>query len=351
MSTFGEISLQERTFLQESRLIRPFSAVAGVSCRGYSEPVQRRLTDFGIEKSFAKAAEPAKEQYGIDIGASTVRRITEQPGAQVLGNAAIIYGPARDTEVEQLTAQTDGSMVPKVEIDDDCDGDRRKTRTVGWKEVRLTLLYADGTVDPVYGITCGSPADVGAQRLAGAQTAGLGSHTRVHCVGDGAPWIANQMEEVFGGNGHFLVDFYHTCDYLDAASKAGSPTPESWFELSQARMKTGAIDAVYKSLIPYLVPREVDDNAAPVRACHRYLENRPGQLDYLHALENNLPIGSGRIESGHRHVIQERLKIAGAWWRVENADKVLALRVLRANGNWERLWHSRAAAARNELTA
>jgi len=41
-------------------------------------------------------------------------------------------------------------------------------------------------------------------------------------------------------------------------------------------------------------------------------------------------------------VIQERLKIAGAWWRVENADKVL---------NWQRLWDSRAAAARNELTA
>jgi len=32
---------------------------------------------------------------------------------------------------------------------------------------------------------------------------------------------------------------------------------------------------------------------APVRACHRYIKNRPYQLDYKAALAQGLPIGSG----------------------------------------------------------
>jgi hypothetical protein len=35
-------------------------------------------------------------------------------------------------------------------------------------------------------------------------------------------------------------------------------------------------------------------------------------------LAAGLPIGSGEIESAHRYVIQNRLKIAGAWWKMEN---------------------------------
>jgi len=45
-----------------------------------------------------------------------------------------------------------------------------------------------------------------------------------------------------------------------------------------------------------------------------------------------------------RYIIQQRIKIPGAWWKFENADKMLALRVTRANGNWENYWDSRKAA-------
>ena len=37
---------------------------------------------------------------------------------------------------------------------------------------------------------------------------------------------------------------------------------------------------------------------------YRYLNNRRDCLDYKSALKNDLPIGSGLIESGHRHVLQ-----------------------------------------------
>jgi hypothetical protein len=46
------------------------------------------------------------------------------------------------------------------------------------------------------------------------------------------------------------------------------------------------------------------------------------------------------------YVFQNRLKISGAWWKMENLRKMIALRVLRANGGWEDYWsnlHQQAA--------
>jgi hypothetical protein len=59
-------------------------------------------------------------------------------------------------------------------------------------------------------------------------------------------------------------------------------------------------------------PAEVAEENAPVRAAHRYLSNRADTLDYGAALQAGLPIGSGLIESGHKHVLQARLKLPGA---------------------------------------
>jgi hypothetical protein len=72
-------------------------------------------------------------------------------------------------------------------------------------------------------------------------------------------------------------------------------------------------------LSPHLEPPSVSNENAPVRAAHRYIRNRLDQFDYRAAIEAGLPIGSGEVESAHRYVIQERLKISGAWWRDENA--------------------------------
>ena len=55
-------------------------------------------------------------------------------------------------------------------------------------------------------------------------------------------------------------------------------------------------------------------------ACYRYLVNRPGQFKHREAISANLPIGSGEVESAHRYVIQERLKLADAWRHPANAQ-------------------------------
>src|SRR5947209_2028691 len=71
----GEIEIAEEVFTQGrgGPEIRPFSASAEVQCRGYSEGLQRAMTDFGAENAFAGAATKLKEHYGIEVPVSAVR--------------------------------------------------------------------------------------------------------------------------------------------------------------------------------------------------------------------------------------------------------------------------------------
>jgi len=55
-TTYGEISICESRFTKNNILDRPFSYSADIQCRGYSVPLQRRMTDFGADDSFAKAS-------------------------------------------------------------------------------------------------------------------------------------------------------------------------------------------------------------------------------------------------------------------------------------------------------
>ena len=93
------------------------------------------------------------------------------------------------------------------------------------------------------------------------------------------------------------------------------------------------------ALAEHLETEGTPDEEAPVRNGHRYLTNRTEYLDYPRALALGLPIGSGMIESGHRHVLHARLKKAGTAWLPDTADQIAHLRVLRANHQWLSLWN------------
>jgi hypothetical protein len=148
------------------------------------------------------------------------------------------------------------------------------------------------------------------------------------------------VSRAFGLQGEYLIDFYHLCEYLADAAEHCAPRVEreAWLEEQQGRAKESHITEVLEALTPHLEPACVSNENAPVRAAHRYIRNRLDQFDYRSAIEAGLPIGSGEVESAHRYIIQERLKIAGAWWKDDNAHQMLALRTLRANGDWDEYW-------------
>jgi len=324
--------------------LRPFSEAAEVECRGCSEALQRALTDFGADDSFATAAAKLSEHYGIEVPVSTIRTLTEKHGEAMRARQKPGGDLPEAAGVAMLIAEMDGSMVPVVETAESgaAEGarDRRKTRKLSWREARLCLVHEPGSVTPVFGATLGSVSEAGERLSVCALEAGAGSQTQFHGVGDGATWITEQMELRFGTQAHFLVDFYHLCQYLAAAGEvvAREEGKAAWLEEKKNWLRDNRWPDVLQALQPFLEEASIGDSEAPVRACFRYITNRSPWLDYKSALAAGLPIGSGEIESAHRYVLQIRIKIAGAWWKIDNLGKMLALRVVRANQKWEDYW-------------
>ena len=122
-----------------------------MKARGYSRRLQRVLTDFGAESSFARASERGREHYGIDAPVSATRAHTLRHARAIAGTSAPPAPPAA-----QLITQMDGSMIPIVTPG--AGADARRGKALSWCEARLCCARESESIHAVYGATLGSVA-------------------------------------------------------------------------------------------------------------------------------------------------------------------------------------------------
>jgi hypothetical protein len=335
------VEVSERIWQTDfSSYARLLGVTIGVEPRSRSKRLNRVLTDFGCEHSFAQAAARVNEHYGFVISVSAVRSATLQAAQKAKERMDAEYAePFRVIPAEGaafVVAQADGSMLCTVP-----EGlARNAKRPREWKEVRLAAAQSLGSSQTFYAATFGQVDLVGQRWGHCAKRAGWGLNTQIHAVGDGAEWIRLQTREVFGPEATFLCDYYHVSEYLAEAAEICCPNgPSRWRKTQQKRLRRGAVQKVLNALAEHKEPEGTPEEDAPVNNAHRYLNNRLDCIDYARAIAHGLPIGSGMIESGHRHVLQARMKKAGAAWLPSTAEIMANLRVLRANNQWASLWN------------
>ena len=329
------MALVEPSWRRGARHLRPFATQARVRCRGCSRRLQRALTDFGANSAFAPAAAKVQEHYGVSVTSERVRQVSLPHAGRLAQTTPPACTVLRAQGPAHLLAEADGTMLPIVDTSAAPPGaDQRRHRRVHWQEARVVAAQAHGATTTHYDATLGDVAEAGARwsRVAGA--AGWAMNTRIHAVGDGAPWLAHHAAVRFGTAGTYLLDLYHVCDYLAAVW----PGDQATLHRHRDALKAGQTETVLAALRDRQEPPETPADAAPGRAALRYLENRRDQLDYPAALAAGLPVGSGLIESAHRHLLQARLKLAGAWWTAPHAQAMIQLRVCRANHRWDAYW-------------
>jgi hypothetical protein len=311
-------------------------SAARVRSRSCSSLLQRRVTDFGADVPFSDVSKKLIEHYGITLCPEIIRKTTlnHAKKMQAFLSKKQEY-PSKG--VKQLIAEADGGMVPIVQTEEGAS-DKRKTRKVLWKEARLCFCREVDSVKASFRATLGSIEKLGDMWFSSALEAGIGEGTKIHCLGDGALWINEEVGRIFGKQGTYLVDFYHVSEYLAKASEGCSTKEKAkeWQVTQQEYLKEGNLYLVLQELEKHLYVQKNENES--VRECYRYLTNRLNQLNYLDAILNDLPIGSGEIESGHRHVVQKRLKRAGSWWKEDNAEVMLQLLTLRTNELWNSYW-------------
>ena len=356
LTTFGRIEVEASYFLcpRCHKGDCPFQRLTGIRCRGKSKALERALTDFGAEKSFAQASKQLREHYGVEVHPSSVRQVVERQAkrAEELVTAKhkeAVQEYLNEDHLRQgepwLIVESDGSKVRTGELFPGPEGELtpkrqipKRRRETQWREVRLSTVQRVGVEERLYGAILGTPEQVGEQMFALALLSGWGENTRVHGIGDGAPWIARQMKDVFF-NCQYLLDRYHLLEHLYDGAEALPPDyhlpKEEWVKQQIELIDSGEVKKVIASCNS-LSDGNKENKLSKLAG---YLEERQGYLDYVGARELGLPEGSGAVEGGHRHVIQERLKLPGTWWREETLNPMLALRTLRANNWWEEFWN------------
>ena len=86
-------------------------------------------------------------------------------------------------------------MIPIVEPDASRK-DKRKGKTLSWREAKICLAHAKGSQTPVYdGTIEGGVETAGRKLFACAVRAGFGATSHVHAVGDGRPGSSAKCEE------------------------------------------------------------------------------------------------------------------------------------------------------------
>jgi hypothetical protein len=302
------------------------------------------LIELGARTDFREAADLLERLTQLTVSPETVRQHTEAAGGglehaaqdasqQVLRTqeAAAPLDPAPG----QLVVETDGVMVRYQD---------------GWHEVKLGLVagQVDGELQaPSYLAARASPEHFGPRLLAEAARRGalevvawqrpppdrgLAQLRHVVLLGDGAPWIWNLAAEQFGERTE-IVDFYHASEHVwtvakalhdeaaDAAAWAGQQIT-ALHEHGSAPVRT----ALGEAHAPTSVAAEV------LRVERGYFRTNAARMAYPDFRAQGLPIGSGAIESGAKHVVQLRMKRPGARWSPVGAQGVLNVRCQLLSG-------------------
>ncbi len=308
-------------------------------------PLQKAIVDFGADVSFEEVTKKIERHYKVSMHKSTARAITLDHANNMLSNTQVLeksYSEKPNTTDKVLITQIDGGMIPIVDIDDDAMGDRRKAKKINWKEVRASCAYKHGNITRSYAATLEPIDRVKEQLRFLANLEGIPKKHPIHALGDGARWIQEMVESLFGSDANFTIDYYHLMQYVGgAATCCSSSDTEQWFKNIRTKLKESELDYVLNELREHM-EEGCGKGECLAAKCYQYMIKRTNQFDYKGALDKDLPIGSGTIESVIKWLVQRRLKISGASRKKDNAEKMLNLRAVRANNMEDAYWHQRS---------
>lgn len=88
-----------------------------------------------------------------------------------------------------------------------------------------------------------------------------------------------------------------------------------------------------------LKPEDYREEAvkAKVEDLKTYLDNNKDKMHYKQYKDKGYFIGSGAVEGGHKHVIQQRLKLAGMRWSRGGAQYIASLRTASKSDKWDKV--------------
>jgi hypothetical protein len=209
-----------------------------------------------------------------------------------------------------------------------------------------------------YGVTTGGVESFSMLAWATAVLWGVLSGRVVILIGDGAPWIwkwsREKLHRVLADGTKFLpveiLDFWHACEHLakarDALASRLAKGAGAWYERWKEALREGGVVRLIAELREHAPlaseekdPGTGDSPRAILERCIAYFEEHKERMRYDVFRANGYPIGSGAIEGTCKHLVKGRLDGVGMRWKSpEGIERILALRTLLFNNEWQSLW-------------
>ncbi len=295
-----------------------------------SGAMERRILDFGVNDTFASSAQRWRIHYPSSISENLVRRVVERVGRRC---------EAAHSEVTlQHACRPPPEQPPRVLVVA-ADGSMLLTREYGWREAKVAVVARGErileakqrrTVDDAryVAVLDGQPAFRAA--LAAALEAESADEAPLTVwLGDGAKenWTLASDLCPFAIQ---VLDLPHAVQNAMDCAKALLGEADPCLPLWEARIRqllhADSPDAAIRELLDCLELTTTDDELAALDRLIGYYRSNDKRMRYTEFREQGLPIGSGIVESAHRHVLQVRMKRAGQRWALPRARRMVRLR-------------------------
>ena len=280
---------------------------------------------------------------GLDASPSSLQR-----WSLALGEAALRFEREEVAEGKPLESRMylsiDGTGIPMRKEETEGVRGRQADGTSKTREAKLAVIYTAGGRDPETGAALkdrGSesfsclidsaaaasggrePSAFAARLDREARRRGLHDAGELVVVSDGAEWIRNACEEIFGCRKvTFVLDMFHALEYAADAVRAIHPAGaerDRRFEGIKADIMAGRAARVVRELEPFSARH------GEVAACCRYFRGNMERMRYDEYRARGIQVGSGVVESGCR-TFGLRLKRPGTRWSRRGANAMLALK-------------------------
>jgi hypothetical protein len=280
---------------------------------------------------YVNGSEVLEKLANVKVGGTQLYRITDLYGKGVedIVNAERTLTPLKPDEV--LYSEVDGSMV--------------LTREESWKEVKVGRFFKSGDCihagskqgwisNSQYVAHLGSSKEF--TRTMDDLLESFGKlDKRLIFISDGATWIKNWIEDAFP-KAISILDYYHACEHLHQFSSSfykDKDVEQKWTNQQKELLLESQVLEVIKNI--QVLAGNKNEEAEKLIA---YYQTNKDRMNYKKYKQMGCGIiGSGAIESAHRTVIQERMKLSGQRWSKQGAQNMLNLRVMNKNQQWSKI--------------
>jgi hypothetical protein len=304
----------------------------------------------GTLAPFKQAEDVLRRLAGLQVSASTCRRVTQAAGDRLRQRyaAGVVVLPGRpaawDFSLPDRDAQSFPGTVAYLGLDAFAVATRpAKGKGVEWRMLYVGLLYDPRKEHTVY--VTDFDFEAVAARLRGYAVAfGLSAAAVLVAITDGGNGLERVLRQNLSDALQFVLDYYHEAERLHtfaARLHAGDGgAAAAWAERAKGLLWEEGGAALLRHLRAVRLPAGAATELAEDwrRLLDHYDGNRH-RTDYPDYRGRGWDVGSGPTEAGCK-VLQGRLKGAGMRWGVAGSEQVAALKALYASGEglWDAFW-------------